>query len=60
MTPSKKGLGVALAGRGPVGDFCLSAAGDLPQRLPVGVADTTVPGRWPSPAGTGSPPALLH
>jgi len=40
MTPSKKSLGVALAGCGRFGDFCLSAAGDLPQLLPVGVTDT--------------------
>jgi predicted dehydrogenase len=40
MTPSKERLGVALAGCGRFGDFCLSAVADLPQLLPVGVSDT--------------------
>jgi predicted dehydrogenase len=40
MTPPKERLGVALAGCGRFGDFCLSAAGDLPQLLPAGVTDT--------------------
>jgi predicted dehydrogenase len=40
MTPSKERLGVALVGCGRFGDFCLSAAGGLPQLLPLGVTDT--------------------
>jgi hypothetical protein len=33
-------LGIALAGCGRFGAFCLSAVADLPQLLPVGVTDT--------------------
>jgi predicted dehydrogenase len=40
MTLPKERLGVALAGCGRFGDFCLSAVADLPQLLPVGVSDT--------------------
>jgi predicted dehydrogenase len=40
MTPPQQRLGVALAGCGRFGDYCLSAAADLPGLRPVGVTDT--------------------
>jgi Oxidoreductase family, NAD-binding Rossmann fold/beta-1,4-mannooligosaccharide phosphorylase len=43
VTPSARRLGVALAGCGRFGDFCLSAVADLPQLLLVGVTDTDRP-----------------
>src|SRR6266545_2923749 len=40
MALPQERLGVALAGCGRFGEFCLSAAGELPQLLLVGVTDS--------------------